>query len=537
MNGATGTGSLEMICKIYEAMLQFLSLLFETIVVSWMDLLEAGKLKPARAAELYRELGQVFILIASPFAEYQRNLSQLETKYLSAETASLSKDIQQTTSVPDPLSDLESTTTRLQELAIGVFPIAEQAVARWEVLGAGWNAEGPLRSLDTVVANYVGEVIIAVNKLSAATQQNDNRNHLDESHVVCALQVLRVAGSFQRMLRTQLEEQTSGRFGVLVERVATHAAREQKLAGKSFQLPDSMSPIEVDSLLTSGVFKDNSSIDSTLDTLQRLSVEKPLYIETNDATRRLIQSCHTVVYDVCSHGPQRALANLNSMSCWSARQPEQDDSTAYGTLPQEYITHVGEHMLSLVQALEPFALDVEALGLANEIMDGARAVAEQPWMDVVAEEVVSGRTNAKELVQMLMSGTTLDEYVLGNPPLEDETEEDDQDEEAKAVTDFCNAWLDVVGLGITGRLLERMLRIPLLTPKGCEHLHADLNYLVNVLSALGVTGHPHPLLGHIAEIVALEKGLAAERVRSMDKSNPIASLLCSIEERILAMRQ
>ena len=74
-----------------------------------------------------------------------------------------------------------------------------------------------------------------------------------------------------------------------------------------------------------------------------------------------------------------------------------------------------------------------------------------------------------------------------------DVEDEDNDEESKAITNFCNAWLDVVGLAVTGRLMERLLRIPTLTAKGCEHLQADLNYLVNVFSALGVAGHPHRL--------------------------------------------
>ncbi|EED88825.1 predicted protein [Thalassiosira pseudonana CCMP1335] len=132
------------------------------------------------------------------------------------------------------------------------------------------------------------------------------------------------------------------------------------------------------------------------------------------------------------------------------------EEDSYGILPQSFITHVGEHMLALVQALEPFASDSEALGLANE----------------------------------------------------------DGDVESKASTAFCNQWLDVVGLAVTGRILERTMRIPRLGRKGAEHLAADLNYIRNVFTALGVAGHPHPLLKYAAQLVILDEDSLRSRIAS-----------------------
>ena len=37
-------------------------------------------------------------------------------------------------------------------------------------------------------------------------------------------------------------------------------------------------------------------------------------------------------------------------------------------------------------------------------------------------------------------------------------EKDEEDADAKASAAFCNQWLDVVGLAVTGRLLERTMR-------------------------------------------------------------------------------
>ena len=45
--------------------------------------------------------------------------------------------------------------------------------------------------------------------------------------------------------------------------------------------------------------------------------------------------------------------------------------------------------------------------------------------------------------------------------------------------------------------------IPRLSKTGSEHLAADLNYIINVFTALGVAGHPHPLLGYVAQLCQL----------------------------------
>ena len=42
--------------------------------------------------------------------------------------------------------------------------------------------------------------------------------------------------------------------------------------------------------------------------------------------------------------------------------------------------------------------------------------------------------------------------------------------------------------------------IPRLSKTGSEHLATDINYIINVFAALGVAGHPHPLLGYVAEL-------------------------------------
>jgi hypothetical protein len=137
-----------------------------------------------------------------------------------------------------------------------------------------------------------------------------------------------------------------------------------------------------------------------------------------------------------------------------------------------------------------------------------------------------------------MNGNDITDKVLSNVALSDDDtqlEEGASDEEIE-IAKFCNAWLDVIGLAVTGHLLEKIMRIPQLKLKGCDHVAADLNYLINVFSALGVAGHPHPLVSHLATLVTLSDQELNDQIKSRDSSDGIDTALKTIETRILLIR-
>jgi hypothetical protein len=162
------------------------------------------------------------------------------------------------------------------------------------------------------------------------------------------------------------------------------ACEKTASGGKSsFQLSDTISVVEIHSLLTKAVCvgSDDEESNLAIAALRQLVVQQEhsvaLHPEAEETAKRLVSSCHIFVYDVCSSVPRLHLGGISSMSAWE-EAAWTDNLSSYGMLPQEYITQVGEHMLALVQALEQFASDKKALLLANEVMDGVRRVA-QRW--------------------------------------------------------------------------------------------------------------------------------------------------------------
>ena len=554
-------GSFESICASYESTLRFLSLAYELVAGVFLDVSESGMAKKGDTGiSVYNDMMAVCLQVASPFTNYQQRFAELEGKNLQVSTSLVSKDIHQavgSVTSSSGLEKLQDAIERLKDLAPFIFPMTEGSLNRFELLNGGYMVNPALAAVDKVVVSHIGEVSIAIRTMSAAMTADNNRlaEVFDEQHVLCALEVLKLAGSCVCDLRN-FESKSRERFSVLAERVGAHIRLEAEVdkasssksgkAASSFSLPDSLSVVEIDSMLTKVLCGEGSEVQDkeespSLSTLQRLSAAEDtdlpaiaLYPESAEEIKRLAHSCHSFVFDICASVPRKHLSDMSEMSCWKEASSG-NDFESYGTLPQQYITNVGEHMLALVQALEPFAGDPQSLSVANEVMSGVRDVALQPWTEFIASAGVFG---GESIVDKLMDGNEISALVLNNAAL---TEEDAQLEEGasdaeKASAEFCNAWLDVVGLAVTGRLLERIMRIPQLTPKGCEHLSADLNYLINVFSALGVAGHPHPLVSHLAELANLPDEELKGQVLQRDRNDSLQSALRAVEARIALLR-
>jgi len=566
-------GSLENIAKVYEATLQFLSVAYETVAGGYLDMLEnhgnaGGSVSTtdttaAKGIQLYKDLEKNFLQVASPFTPYQERLAALETKHATVTAQLIREDLQQATSAgAQDLTALQDATDRLKGLTAVCFPLVEDVLSRFELLNGGFHVQPSLAAMDGLLAGHARDMASAISSLRNSMTADETKlaEQFDDQHVLCALEVLKVAGLFRRHMST-FESKTQQRLKVLAERMTMQMKTEKQIADTlsgaaktssdgPFSLPESLSVVEIDSFLTKAVCgSGGESRDAeedpdaaTISTLEILAsgsatgedVQGPviLYSQVGEAIKALANTCHKFVYSVCSSVPRLHLSGISTMSAWK-EDSGADDIASYGTLPQNYITHVGEHMLALVQALEPFASDSEALSLANEVMDGVRGVSLQSWQEFLAS--AGSRESTDDVVKTLMEGEEIVDLIIW-APVEEEEEEGEEDEATRASTAFCNAWLDVVGLSVTGRLLERIVRIPQLTPKGCEHLSADLNYIVNVFSALGLKGHPHPLINHLAALVMLDGEIFKERIANWDRTDPVQAALMCIEQRIALMR-
>ena len=551
---------------------------------------------------MYRKIMSIFKKIVSPFSRYQTTLSELEHKSAQAAySAGFSRLVQDYLPSNQPQSLLEL--DDLSKATDGLLLVAQEhlvqhsgqdVLGRFEVLQGGYHALEILDTMDQATNQRIQFLIANLNRLGQGVMGDVSNDSLDEPHVLAALQVLKIAATCQSLV-SQLQGHVRHRFNILCEHMTTVVTREKEIltqrqklederfarisasASPAFLIPDSLSPVEINAHLCLDLFapvlnesKATAALqaaEAALAVLRRLgavastnatpptSAATTIMGQTHSAVGQLSTACHKFVFQVCFSVPQKQLQTMAALSSWKKVETSHDVTDSYGTLPQSYITQVGEHMLALVQALEPFATDSEALEMANQVMHNIRQVAEQPWRDFVTATGLSVESSPSEskssLVQQLMNGKEIREYAVekNDAAMDDEKEEEDEEgqgEEDQKVTAFCNAWLDVIGLAVTGRLVERILNIPQLTVKGCEHLKADLDYLQNVLVALGVSGHPHPLLDHVSQVISMDLGSLQARIRqlnsekkakSTDSASSLVQLaLIAMEERLAAMR-
>ena len=132
-----------------------------------------------------------------------------------------------------------------------------------------------------------------------------------------------------------------------------------------------------------------------------------------------------------------------------------------------------------------------------------------------------------------MNAQSITEYVIMQVDDKDKVEEEEEEDELTASAQFTNKWLDALGLAVSGYLLERTLRIHSLSKAGGEHLSADFNYLINVFEALGIVGHPHPLLLHCSRLFSMSPD---EVLVSADTSSAMGRAIRACENRIALMR-
>jgi len=596
---SASASSFDAVCRAYEATLQFLSVAYEHMVdfdsmdydsmdydgddhnnnaANDDDNMKASKNSssddPAGSVEqsvltrtktpvqLHMMARSVFISITSPFSPYQTNFADLEMMHSDTAARMVSSDMHNAVSGRvTNLSSLQDSVERLAGLAPFMFPLVQAAIARFESVNGGFGAPKALGTVDNVLSRHIEELSMSFHTLSSnATSDNESMEGFDEQQVQSALEALKIAGVIRRELN-MFSNKTKQRLSIMVGRMATTIDQEAALTHAVVNsvtnadiVPESLSPADIESLLATFVCAEVKDKEGTAEKapsvqeVKRLANDNKnigevvaLFPKSVNNTVRLVQSCQSFVFDICAHIPFKNIDLMPSLPIWGQEESMWSSTAAdsYGTLPQSYITQVGEHMLALVQALEPFASDEDSLHLANLVMEGVDHVADRSWRDF-ANAIHYIDLDENEFISTLKKGNRLKDLVLGH--VHNSFEEgddygddygDDEDGDSSAANEFCNEWLDAVCSSVTGKLLERTMRIQKLSRKGCEHLTVDYNYIVNVLSALGVSGHPHPLLSHVAELSSMDsESLQARIVESADDEFG----LLKTEVRIAQMR-
>eukprot|EP01134_Creolimax_fragrantissima_P003842 CFRG3842T1 len=188
------------------------------------------------------------------------------------------------------------------------------------------------------------------------------------------------------------------------------------------------------------------------------STSVSLLTQTETLVSAFNDAVHTLAFDIIFVHVERMLAVVPSLPSWSQKPSKSGTGSGFSLMQQNYITHVGQHMLTLPQQLELF----------NECVDDSTAN-ENLTAALIYGSLPSYYTSP------VPEGTEKLQHLYG----EDATEDSDDNI-------YAHKWLEAVAQATMKRYVDRILQIRHLTDNGCLQLAKDIEYLSNILNVLDV---------------------------------------------------
>jgi len=168
---------------------------------------------------------------------------------------------------------------------------------------------------------------------------------------------------------------------------------------------------------------------------------------------------------------------------------------SFSLSPLPYITQIGEHLLTLPQQLEPFANKDFALSLETPISSvGLRVSEDAVIVDGEANAVLTRNNNSFDSVEEDSTSISrnFSSFQLSseNSNKEENQRTSEPLEEMEETNGFVFQWINSITRGTMGLYMQKIIEIPHLSETGAKQLAADIGYLMNVASALGVSVDP-----------------------------------------------
>ncbi|KAJ3672639.1 hypothetical protein LUZ60_007360 [Juncus effusus] len=415
--------------------------------------------------------------VYSPFETFKVRYGQMERAILSSEINRV--DIRNAVSrgVGAQGIELSETVRRMEESIPQVVVLLEASVERCITFTGGSEADELILALDDVMLQYISNLQETLKSLRTVCGVDSTHNNEpskkegseDEewSIVQGALQILTVADCLTN--RSSVFEAS---LRATLARIGTSLSLSGTNASAGFgETAQGMIVGKAGALDVAALHLDDMP-EKSKKLLSLLEQSKDARFHALPLTsQRVAQFSDTVtdlVYTVLISKVKSRLADVARMPVWSSTEdPTERPMPSFSAYPQSYVTSVGEYLLTLPQQLEPLA------------------------------ESVGGGPGPGE-----------------------------NNEEAQI---FATEWMTKVTEGATTLFMEQLRQIHHITDRGAQQLSADIEYLINVLSALAVTAVP-PFLSTYHACLAAPRDQVKELVKSGGEGVdlPTAMLVCKI---------
>ena len=241
----------------------------------------------------------------------------------------------------------------------------------------------------------------------------------------------------------------------------------------------------------------------------------------------LLQKCQKYLFDTMILPIDKRLSALPSLPVWALKSapnpsPFQLEMPQFSLSPSEYVTRMGEHLLSLPQQLDLY-VDDPGLGVGLEGL---------PHLEPLLGTSLFGYKGS------YLSKESEEEQGEENSDRQDGGEKDNQElDTEEEELDITYIWMTSVCRGTMSLFCDKVLTLKVLTDHGRSQLLTDMQYVVNVLSAMDI----EPTEEYSVLMMVLEKDLAALKEAVLEeeeeeKRDEWAKKHGALAKKVLSMR-
>ncbi|XP_014661892.1 PREDICTED: conserved oligomeric Golgi complex subunit 7-like isoform X2 [Priapulus caudatus] len=323
-----------------------------------------------------------------------------------------------------------------------LFAYAHEASERCLTYTSGCGFPALVQALKAFFASYHHEF----NRILKMVKGQDKSNEDDNwSLYQQALRIIQVCGElllhvedFDKTLREQLLS-VATKFTPVADDIPLELEHGTDTRGNPFMLMDQL-------LLDRQA--DRMALYELINHCKKHKDEICLLYDTQTNVRTLCEDVHRFAFNVVFSQIENHLQDMHSMKAWQldkAGGALMVDLPSFGLSPQEYITKIGQYLMTLPQHIEPFIIGDNAALLA------ALQHARLPYTD--------GKGH------------------------------------------IADVWLEVFANATQQHYVEAILRITELTPHAIKQLVTDVDYLTNVFDDLGL--HPTEELKSVRHLLTV----------------------------------
>ncbi|KAJ7305799.1 hypothetical protein JRQ81_010165 [Phrynocephalus forsythii] len=338
----------------------------------------------------------------------------------------------------------------VQELSHAVsklFGLASTAVDHCLQLTDGLGVGGLLKALRALFHKYASDFSNALQSIRKKCQLEETPSDASFQEDWSAFQMaVRIIGTCGELLRQcgDFEQQLANRILSAAGKYLSDSYHPCGLSGLPASAPDPQgpprNPWREHNYLQQESPEDYAALLETLYTLKEKGTNHNLLASSRSALARLNQLAHQLAFDAVFLRIRQQLLWAAKMEIWSTAGTGEmlmDTLPNFSLTPLEYISNIGQYLMSLPLHLEPFVAQ------------------EDPGLELA-----------------LRAGK------LPFPP--------EQGDELPELDNMADYWLGSLARATMQTYCEAILQIPVLTPHATKQLATDIDYLVNVMDALGL---------------------------------------------------